>query len=243
MAHSPERRAEAEPPRRAAGGSATLTAQHAELLSAVATRTADLLAEADQGRWPQRELEQLLDYLHLEVLRQMVDEEWLLFCDSHHHPQKLTQLRQGHLDIRLAVEGLADAAAGARPQSPTQLAAATRDLLTKLRTHVDAEDRILAAGTEPPSTSALGSTPHSWYEFTSGPLIDMDNLPGPHGVDAALGRILRLRGGEKVDLQASSDPRPIWRQLAMADPGGYTFRYLQHGPPHWRVQIERRTST
>jgi len=224
----------------AAGTPTTLTAEHALLLDAVTARSTDLLAEADQGRWPQRELQQLLDYLHLEVLRQVVDEEWLLFRNSHHDPEHLAQLRQDHLELRRVIETLAAAAASPGQQSPDQLAATTRDLLTKLRLHVDAEEQLLCAEVEPPSTSAMGGTPHTWFELTDGPLLDLDNLPGPQGVDAVLGRMLRLRAGEQVELLAGSDPMPIWRRLATSDPGGYGFTYLQNGPPQWRVQITRR---
>lgn len=221
----------------------TLPAEHDLLLAAVTARSADLLAEADQGRWPHRELQQLLDYLHLEVLRQVVDEEWLLFRDSHHDPQSLNQLRRDHQKLRRLIEDLVDAAARVDQRSPTQLASTTRDLLENLRTHLDAEEKVFGADAEPPSTSALGSTPHTWYELIEGSLIDLDTVPGPQGVDAVLGRLLRLRGGEQVDLQASSDPLPLWRQLAMADPGGYGFCYLEQGPPQWLVQITRRATT
>lgn len=75
-------------------------------------------------------------------------------------------------------------------QSPNHLAVTTRDLLTKLGTHMGAQEQVLGTDAEPPSTSALGSSPHTWYEFTNGPLVDLDNLPGPQGVDAALSRML-----------------------------------------------------
>jgi uncharacterized protein (DUF2249 family)/ElaB/YqjD/DUF883 family membrane-anchored ribosome-binding protein len=237
------RHAEDDPQLLAVSAPSTLTGEHALLLDEVTARAADLLAEADQDRWPQGELQYLLDYLHLEVLRQVVDEEWLLFRNAHNDSQKVSQLRQDHQELRRVIEGLANSAASAGQQSPHQLAATIRDLLTKLRTHIGAEEQALGADAESPSTSALGRTSHTWYEFTDGPIIDLDNLPGPQGVDAVLGRLLRLRVDEQVDLRASSDPLPIWRQLAMADPGGYGFSYLQQGPPQWRVQITRRPVT
>lgn len=125
-----------------------------------------------------------------EVLRQIVDEEWLLFCDSHHDPQNLVQLRREHQELRRLIEVLDNAAASTGEQSPNHLAVTTRDLLTKLGTHMGAQEQVLGTDAEPPSTSALGSSPHTWYEFTNGPLVDLDNLPGPQGVDAALSRML-----------------------------------------------------
>lgn len=232
--------AEPDPKRSTTNDPSTLSAEHALLLTEVSARSTDVLAEADQGHWPQRELQQLLDYLHLEVLRQVTDEEWLLFRSSHHDPQGLERLRQDHLELRRLIEVLADSAADASRQSPDQLAATTRFLLAKLQAHIGAEEQVLETDDATPSIGALGRTPHTWYALTEAPLIDLDDLPGPQGADAVLGRLLRLRGGEQVDLRASSDPLPIWRRLAMADPDCYGFDYLEEGPPQWRVQITRR---
>lgn len=232
-----------DPPSPSMSVPSTLAAQHALLLAAVTARSVALLGEVDQDRWPERELRELLDYLHLEVLRQFLDEEWLLFCNSRSDPPALAQLRQDHSELRGLIEVLTAAAGSPGLQSPDQVAATTQDLLAKLRTHLRTESQVLHVEAEPCSTAALGRTPHAWYELTNGPVIDLDNLPGPRGVDAVTGRIMRLRSGEQLDLLASSDPVPIWRRLAAIDPGGYGFCYLQHGPPKWRVQITRHPAT
>jgi uncharacterized protein (DUF2249 family) len=221
-------------------GPLTLPGEHALLIGQVTARTDDLLAVAAENRWPERELQQLLNYLHLEVLRQIVDEEWLLFRDSHQDPSKLAPLLQEHVEIRQVIDLLADAAASPAQSSPAELAATTRDLIDKLLAHVKAEEQVFDVEQDAPSTSAMGSAPHTWYELTDGPLIDLDRLPGAQGADAALGRMLRLRGGEQVELQTSCDPYPLRRRLAMADPDGYGFSYLEQGPPKWRVQVSRR---
>ena len=41
----------------------------------------------------------------------MTDEEWLLFRAAHHIPDELALLRREHLELHLAVEVLAEAAA------------------------------------------------------------------------------------------------------------------------------------
>ena len=212
-------------------------------MAAASSRANDVLAEADQDRWPSDALQHFLDYLHLEVLRQVVDEEWLLFRNSHHAPQQLTKLREDHLELRRLIDDLNEAATNDVDRSPQRLTKVTRELLAKLQAHIDSEQQILAdSTTELPSMSALGSIPHSWYSLTAGAVIDLDAAPGPQGVDAALGRMLRLRVGEQLELRASSDPYPIWRRLARADPGGYGFTYPQIEPPQWRVQLDRRPS-
>lgn len=223
----------------------TLVAEHALLMSAVTALANEVLGETDRNRWPGDSLHQFLDYLHLEVLRQVVDEEWLLFRSSHHAPQQLAHLRDDHVALRQLVDDLNQVATDDDAhRSPERVAAITRELLAFLLKHIASEERVFAdPGADLPSMSALGRVPHGWYALTAGPVIDLDSVPGPRGVDAAVGRILRMRAGEQLELQASSDPYPIWRRLALADPGGYGFTYLQTGPPRWRVQLDRRPAS
>jgi uncharacterized protein (DUF2249 family) len=86
----------------------------------------------------------------------------------------------------------------------------------------------------------LGGHPHEWYPLTEGPVIDLDALPAAQAVDAAVHRLLRLRRGEHVELQAGTDPHLVWEQLDALSPGGYGFVYLQDGPDRWRMQVTRR---
>jgi hypothetical protein len=221
----------------------TLRAEHDLLLGEVTARAEGVLSEADAGRWPGQQLQGLLDYLHLEVLRHIVDEEWLLFRMSHHAPEDLAPLRQDHLDLRGSIEELADMAGRGVDGSVTELSRTTRNLLASLADHIRAEQDVLTTHDEAPSTASLGSRPHAWYHLTEGPVVNLAELPGPLGVDAVLGRLLRLRPGEQVELWADTDPGPVWRRLALADPGGYGFSYLARGPGQWRVQITRRPAS
>ena len=227
----------------AADAASTLPEEHAMLTREVTTRAQALLQEADEDRWPQSELQELLNYLHLEVLRQVVDEEWLLFRHAHHAPEELARLRRDHLELRLGIDVLAQAAAtggDADGLSPQQLAAATRDMLAQIERHLAAEEELLAsAGSPAPATASLGSQPHEWYDLTEGPVIDLDTLPGALGIDAARGRLLRLGPAEQVEVRSSGDPGPLWQQLTRADPGGYGVAYLERGPQRWRVEITR----
>jgi uncharacterized protein (DUF2249 family) len=217
--------------------------EHDLLLREITARAEGVLSEADAGRWPREQLYVLLDYLHLELLRHIVDEEWLLFRMSHHGPADLAPLRQDHLDLRGTIEELADMAGGGADGSATELSHTTRNLLVRLDEHIRAEHDLLIAHDEAPSTASLGSRPHAWYDLTEGSVVDLADLPGPLGVDAVMSRLLRLRAGEQVELRANTDPAPIWRRLAMGDPGGYGFRYLARGPAQWRVQITRRPAS
>lgn len=222
-----------------AGGAATLAEEHAQLLSEVTARAEILLREAAEDRWPILPLRELVDYLHLEVLQQVVDEEWLLFRSAYHAPDELARLRRQHLELRLAIDVLAQAAAGGSDLSPQQLAAITQDLLVWLEEHLAAEEKVLAVAGEPPprATTSLGGHPHEWYALTRGSMIDLDALPSGPGFDAVLERLVRMKPGETVELRAGIDPGPLWQRLCRADPGGYGIGLLQNGPTQWRVEV------
>lgn len=218
----------------------TLSDEHALLISEVTVRVDATVREINDDRWPRNELRELVNYLHLEVLRQIVDEEWLLFRTSRSTPEGLDRLRRDHLELRLTIDLLTQAAVS-RTLSPIQLAATSHHLLVQLTDHMAAEEGLLAAvDTEVAAVEALGSQPHEWYDVTEGPMIDLDKLPGPQGADAALARLARLRRGEQIELQASIDPGPLWQRLIRADPGGYGVTYLERGPQRWRVQLINR---
>lgn len=225
------------------GAPSSLRDEHELLMHEVNTRAEMVLREADEGRWPEHQLHELLNYLHLEVLRQVTDSEWLLFRAAYRAPDELARLRRDHLELRLAIDALTQAAAtggGADGPSPQQIAAATRALLAQLEGHLGAEQQLLTDLGVTPSTATPGGRPHEWYALTEGPLLDLDQLPGEQGLDAALGRLMRLGPDEQVELRSSSDPSPLWQRLARADPGGFGLAYLERGPQRWRLQITRR---
>jgi uncharacterized protein (DUF2249 family) len=218
-----------------------LADEHSELLKQVAVRAEALLAVAAAGRWPAGELEALLGYLRAEILRQVADEEMLLFPARGSHAG-LTRLARDHARLRSAVEALEHAAHGTGG-SPARLASATRDLLCQLERHLAAEEALLAGPRGPgsaPATTALGAHPHEWYPLTEGPVIDLDALPPDQAAVAATERLLRLRRGEQAELQSGTDPYPVWQRINEFASGRYGFAYLEDGPGRWRVQVTRR---
>jgi len=219
----------------------TLADEHALLLSQVTIRAEDVLGVTAQDQWPARELQVLLGYLRAEVLGQDADEERFLFPAG--TSPGISGLAREHARLRAAIETLEGVAAGEITWSPAELAAATRDLLHQLERHFRAGEAQLAAADAPgtvPATTVLGGHPHEWYSLTEGPVVDLDALPAGQAVGAAIYRLLRLRRGEYVELQAGTDPYLVWEQLDELIPGGYSFVYLQDGPDRWRMQITRR---
>lgn len=223
---------------------ATLADEHALLLHEVIVRGAAVTSQVNIDQWPVPALHRLLDYLYVEVLQQVADEEWRLFRTWGHDPELLTALRADHLRVRGAIETLTDAAVQPEPPPARQLSDLVAGLISTLGQHFAAEQVALHCDTEtePPSTAALGSTPHEWYTLAEGPDIDLDELFGSRGVHVVMARLMRMQHGECLELHGMTDPGPMLRQLASTHPGSYGFTYLECEPHRWRVVVRRRAA-
>jgi hypothetical protein len=222
-------------------GPLTLAEEQVLLLWQVTASAEKLLTAIVHGRWPRAELAALAGYARAEVLRQVSDEEALLFPGV--PAQTAAGLARDHVRLRAAAELLARAAAGEQSMSPAQLAAAVRDFVAQLERHLRNEDDLLASGRAPqdvPGTVRLRGHPHEWYPLTEGPAVDLDALPSDQAVAAAVDRLLRMRRGEQVELQSGAGLDPVWREISELSPDGYQFTVLQDGPPRWRMQVTRR---
>ena len=219
----------------------TLAEEHVLVLWQVTTSAEKLLTAAEHGRWPGAELTALAGYARAEVLRQVSDEETLLFPAAPAHTA--AGLAKDHVRLRAAAELLTRAATGEQPMAPAQLATVVRDFVTQLGRHLRYEETVLASGRGGqgvPATAALGGHPHEWYMLTEGPVVDLDELPPEEAVDAAVDRLLRMRRGEQVELQSAARLDQVWREISELCPGGYQFTALQDGPARWRMQVTRR---
>ena len=58
-------------------------------------------------------------------------------------------------------------------------------------------------------------------------MIDLDVLPPGHAVAAAVDRLLRMRRGEQVELQASLDLTAVWQDVSGFSPAGYQFTVVR----------------
>ena len=219
----------------------TLAAEHVQLLRQVASRAEKLLAAAADGRWPGAELAALAGYARAEVLRQISDEEALLFPVA--PGGQASALARDHARLRLAAELLTRVAAGEQPMSPAQVAALVRDFATQLERHLWNEENLLAPSRAPralPGTTAHGGHPHLWFALTEGPVVNLDAVPDGEAVAAAVDRLLRMRRGEQVELQAGTGLDLVWQEISRLSPDGYQFTVLQDGPDRWRMRVTRR---
>jgi uncharacterized protein (DUF2249 family) len=219
----------------------TLAEEHMLLLWQITESAEKLLTTTERGRWPGAELAALAGYAQAEVLRQVSDEEALLFPAV--PAQTAAGLARDHVRLRAAAELLSRAAAGEQAMSPAQVATAVRDFVVQLERHLLTEDDLLASDRAPqdvPGTVNLGGRPHEWYPLTEGPVVDLDALPADQAAAAAVDRLLRMRRGEQVELQSGAGLDPVWREISKLSPGGYRFTILQDGPVRWRMQVTRR---
>ncbi|HST64019.1 MAG TPA: hemerythrin domain-containing protein [Mycobacteriales bacterium] len=219
----------------------TLSEEHGLLLRQVAVRAEELLAVTADGGWPAQELQALLTYMRVEVLRQAVDEERLLF-PSYARSAALERLGRDHTVLHLLTETLATSAT-ADARVPADLAATTRELLAHLERHLGNEEAVLATQGprgQAPGTTVLTHRPHAWFGLSEGGGMDLDGLPAAQVVNAVADRLLRLSPGERFELRSSTDPYAIWQRMNRIRPGDYGFDYLQDGPDRWRVQVTRR---
>lgn len=226
--------------RTAAASPRTLAEEHMLLLWQVTARSEELLAAAAGGQWPAAELTALAEYARAEVLRQVSDEEALLFPAA--PAREAARLARDHARLRSAADVLVRVATGEQPMSAWQVAAATRDFVSQLEHHLRAEESVLAAGHPARSvlgTAAHGGHRHDWYPLTEGPVADLDALPPGQVVAAAVDRLLRMHPGEQVELQWSRDLNPVWREISGLGPGSYRFTVVQDGPPRWRMRVTR----
>ncbi len=174
----PQRRQPSGPASPTARPPLTLAEEHVLLLWQVTASAEKLLTAVERGRWPGAELAALAGYAQAEVLRQVSDEETLLFPAV--PAQAAAGLARDHVRLRAAAELLARAAAGEQPLSPAQLAAAVRGFTVQLERHLHNEEDLLTSCYPPhdvPGTASLGGHPHEWYPLTEGPVVDLDALP------------------------------------------------------------------
>jgi hypothetical protein len=128
-------------------GPTTLEAEHQALLTAVFERADPVLAQASNGHWPDVALIKLVDVLHSKVLRQIADEEHLLFSrDDAQAP--FAALLSDHFLLRALIAQLTDLSI--QPGPIARLTLLVDEFVTVLLAHLDREGHALTALTGMP---------------------------------------------------------------------------------------------
>lgn len=178
----------------------TLSGEHAILMRDVEHRAAPVLALLGTRTWPHAELGVLASFLRTTVLRQVSDEEALLYPRDASAPP-FAELSADHVRLHILTTQLE--AAYAQPCSRPDLRALVDDLLNTLREHLSEEQGVLAtlanADVAVPSAAGLAATRHGWTSLEDGPVrIRLDAIPEAQATDMCIERLLRLRPGQSA---------------------------------------------
>lgn len=119
-----------------------LTDQHDHLLNQLSREIDAVITTTGQDRWPTRELHSLIGYLNEELLPRAKREEQELLA-LHASTAKVAQLKRDHGRLRAGTAALVRAAAGEGSNSPAQLAAIARSILTQFERHLVTEAALV----------------------------------------------------------------------------------------------------
>lgn len=217
---------------------------HALLLHQVATRGDAVLAALGTSRWPQRELESLVDYLQMEVIPETRLKERLLFtCADTTAADAFARLADDHVTLRYALEDLTSARNIPETRDSQALADTVRRLVTHLTEHLSREESTLARYTLKSgwqrAATARQQQPHTWYPLTHGPVIDLDAFTATwSAIEAVACRVDQLRPGEHVELVASAEPEGLCCRLQRDC--DIAVCCMSSGSTGWRAKVTRR---
>jgi hypothetical protein len=222
----------------------TLAGEHALLMRDVTRRAESVLALLDARAWPHAELGTLTAFLRSVVLRQVSDEEVLLFPhDATAAP--FAELCAEHVRLHTLTAQLERVLAD--PCPPHELRALITDLLGTLHRHLLDEQAVLAAlpdaPADVPSAAALAAGDRAWPAVDDGPvLIPLDTLPAEQAMRLCIERLLRLAPGQSAEIR-SADGRTVsdvCRWLHTFDAARYGFVHVELGREHL-LQVTRRS--
>src|SRR4051794_24154823 len=218
-----------------------LADEHAVLLDEVRYRNHAVLSALGEGRWPDREVEALVDYLRYEVLDQAVTEERLLFplTGESLADAPLHRLVSDHVRLRDLTDVLAEAR-HTRPE-PALLVEILDTVVAFLDRHMREEEAALASATAAGVESLRQPFRcHLWFPMTEGCVLDLDVLPHEFAHRAVVERFLRLRPGEQIVVRSRHELGGLWSALTGRLPGEIGWVYLEEGPELWQAEVTRR---
>jgi hypothetical protein len=214
----------------------TLAGEHARLMREVVRRTGPVLALLGTRAWPHAELGTLTTFLRAVVLRQVSDEEVLLYPHDSSAPP-FAELSSDHVRLHALTAQLERLHAA--PSQSGELRALVDELLATLRRHLAEEQDVLAALTptdgDVPSVADLAADDQGWHPTDDAPIrIDVDKLPAHQASEICIERLLRLQPGQTAELHARTEQllRPVSRWLHDFDAARFGLAREIAGPDH-----------
>lgn len=220
----------------------TLTGEHSLLMRDVLRRATPVLALLDTRSWPHEELGTLITFLRSAVLRQVSDEEVLLYPHDATVPP-FAELSADHVRLHVITDRLERAQA--EPCAVQELRGVLEELLTTLERHLLDEQAVLAGLTEVtaevPSVAALAADERPWRLGEGPVLIPLDALPADMATQMCIERVLRLRPGQSAAIHSEDEDKVarVCRWLHAFDPARYGFERSASGREH-ALEVYRR---
>lgn len=221
----------------------TLADEHEDLLCGVQRRASAVRALIDARAWPHSELATLTGFLRATLLRQLSDEEHLLYPhDATAAP--FAELSAAHAQLYDLTYQLEQAREQHWPLA--RVRELVDELLSRLRTHLAAEEAVLAAlghtELEVPAAATLGEQHEHWAaDADAGPLVILfDDLPTAVATQLCVERLLRLRPGEQAVVYSRDRTRlydvRAWLQAFDAA----RFAVTTASDRHWHTRLDVR---
>ena len=224
---------------------ATLVGEHALLLREVSRRVAPVLALLDARAWPHAELGILITFLRNAVLRQVSDEEVLLYPHNATAPP-FAELSAEHVRLHTLTAQLEKIYAD--PCHPQELRALISDLTTTLERHLLDELAALAALpselADVPSASALAAGEQPWSSDDGPVVIPADTLPEERAFELCIERLLRLAPGQSAEIYSCKADllTQVCQWLHAFDSARYGVAHPASGREHV-IEIARRMAS
>lgn len=224
----------------------TLVDEHALLLQGVQRRVWPILALIEAGSWPTAELNTLVRFLRESLLRQLSDEEVLLFPGGAGTP--VAELRAQHARLFALTQRLANANAAHCDRA--ELRRMVVELANLLARHLATEQALLARMAEAnqpvPSAAELAIGAKTW-PATDGAslLIVLDELPAEYAAQLCIERLLRLQPGQSAEVRSSDRPslERVYRWMHEFDSASYKVEYSPaDDPTRSYLEVTRRRS-
>lgn len=179
----------------------TLADEHEDLLRGVERRASAVGALIAARTWPHGEIATLTRFLRATLLRQVADEEHLLYPhDATAAP--FAELSAAHVRLFELTQLLEDVREQRCPLA--QLRQLVDELVTTLRRHLTEEEAVLAAlaatDLDVPAAATLSAQRRHWpADVEDGPVvISLDSLPTAMASRLCIERVLRLEPGERA---------------------------------------------
>ena len=210
---------------------APISDEHSVLLWQTCAYADELTDAVAAGRGLTPVHDAMLEFLHYGLLPYLRDEERQISGARLRDDHMLRLLVSDHDRMRALVDNIEFS------RTRRLLVLGAEALVDRLERHVRREESWVSD----PLDTYVPLNLQTWaLPRLLGDVIDLDALPTEHRDALLRQRLLWMRPGETVHLEAGSDLQPVWRRQHAYDHSSHAWAYEEDGPDHWRARVTRR---